>query len=61
MYNLLFLFMEFNSSAQHLLIRKAICDKLVFMERNDPNLTDPQESTPAKQNVSQHTLHVELD
>lgn len=61
MYNLPFLFREFNSSAQHLLIRKAICDKLVFMEGNDPKLTDPQESTPAEQNVNQHTLHVEPD
>lgn len=31
------------------------------MERNDPNLTDPQESTPEGQNVNQHAIHVEPD
>lgn len=61
MHNLPFLFMESNEITQYLPIRKAICDMLVFMERNDPNLTDLQESTPAEQNVNQHTLHVEPD
>lgn len=53
-------FMEPSEVAQYLLIKEAVCEKLVFPERTDHTPHSPK-NAPVEQNVTYHMLTVESD